>query len=620
MKLRFIYLLMLCACTLQAQFKTDTVRTLPEVVSRANSNAYTRTSYRGGGSLILARTLSDALRENTALYLKNYGNGQLSSITVRGASASQTDVLWNGVKLNSPSLGQVDFSLFTMGNVDQIELSGASRGGNVGGYINMINQSYLDSGVSLRAEITYGSFNTLRTMGKVTVGKGKVRASACISYLTSNNDYSFINTYKAGNPKEKLSNAKVQLLNFMHQLNFRPNERNKLNLYLWISDAQRQIPPVISKAVSRESQDDYSLRTALSWKGNFGKVSTEFTSAWLHDVIHYRNPEIYLNQRSTMQALRNNFKVSVDSLKKFSVYVAMGYDLERAVVPSYVGVALRSTEKLLAGVNWEPVKDLRLQLELQESVAGKVFSPFSPRLAMSYYKEIKSGHWFNVFANTSRSYRFPTLNDLYWVPGGNPQLKTEKGWDGEVGTRYGIGGFSIRATGFCKYITNWIQWIPTGSYWQPMNVKRVLTRGIEASIKAEGTLTYKLTGYASLNYAYTRATNLDAITPGDQSQGKQLIYVPLHAANLVLHLDYKDFYIRAINNLNDAVYITTDNRDKLKPWYLLDLEIGKNFTVKRCEVSLAFRVNNVTGEQYQTVAQRPMPGRNFEGTLRFKFN
>ena len=36
----------------------------------------------------------------------------------------------------------------------------------------------------------------------------------------------------------------------------------------------------------------------------------------------------------------------------------------------------------------------------------------------------------------ARSYRAPTLNERYWVPGGNPALLPEAGWGSEAGLRH----------------------------------------------------------------------------------------------------------------------------------------------------------------------------------------
>ncbi|MEM7297360.1 MAG: TonB-dependent receptor, partial [Bacteroidota bacterium] len=37
---------------------------------------------------------------NTTIHFKNYGNQQLSTIAFRGTSASQTNVIWNGLQVN----------------------------------------------------------------------------------------------------------------------------------------------------------------------------------------------------------------------------------------------------------------------------------------------------------------------------------------------------------------------------------------------------------------------------------------------------------------------------------------------------------------------------------------
>jgi vitamin B12 transporter len=624
--MRTLLILMLvsfAALQLNAQQKKDTVVTLAEVTKEASFPTVVGSNPLTGYKYVASKSLNDVLRETPGIYFKNYGSGQLSSITFRGTSAAQTDLLWNGIKLNSPSLGQIDASLFYIGMSDGIELGGSSQNGNVGGYINMQNETRVDSGFGLSAGVSYGSFNSLRSYGKVNYGDGKFSGTTRMSYFTTDNDYPFKNTSEFGSPTRKLTNAKVRMLSFMQQFNARVNKGNSLHFNLWLSDAQRQIPPIISKPESKESQDDYSLRTMLSWNGKFKNITTNFTSAFLHDAIHYRNPEIYLDDNSIVEAFRNNFSLSYDSLKRFSASLEVGYDYERAMVASYGILRSRHIGKLTAGLKYQPIREVSLHLNLRESIYDKTLSPFSPMLSIRYNKQIYGEHNIAMQLNASRTFRFPTLNDLYWKPGGNPDLKTEKGWDGELSTSYGYKhSFSFKANGFCKYITDWIQWIPNGSYWEPQNVKRVLTRGIELSATAQGPFTSISSAFnlaLNLNYTYTRATSLDALSPGDQSKNKQLIYVPLHMANLGVHVEYKKFYLRAINTFTDAVFITTDNSQKLKGYYLLDLEVGKDFVIGNSEIGVAFRVNNITDSSYQAVAQRPMPGRSFEGTLRFKF-
>src|SRR4051812_13008978 len=104
MKLLFTYLLLFAFVGLNAQVKTDSVYTFPDVVKQGiSAKAMAYYSPFSSYKYMAARNLNDALREAVGIYFKNYGNGQLSSISIRGGSAAQTDMLWNGVKLNSPS-------------------------------------------------------------------------------------------------------------------------------------------------------------------------------------------------------------------------------------------------------------------------------------------------------------------------------------------------------------------------------------------------------------------------------------------------------------------------------------------------------------------------------------
>ena len=59
----------------------------------------------------VVNSLADILSQSTSVFIKNYGRGTLATASFRGTAPSHTQVLWNGMKINSPMLGQVDFSL-----------------------------------------------------------------------------------------------------------------------------------------------------------------------------------------------------------------------------------------------------------------------------------------------------------------------------------------------------------------------------------------------------------------------------------------------------------------------------------------------------------------------------
>src|SRR5210317_1517496 len=89
-------------------------------------------------------SLSDLLSENTSVFIKNHGRGALASASFRGTAASHTQVSWNGININSPLAGMVDFSMIPVYIIDELHLkhgsaSVADQSGGIGGSIHMNN-------------------------------------------------------------------------------------------------------------------------------------------------------------------------------------------------------------------------------------------------------------------------------------------------------------------------------------------------------------------------------------------------------------------------------------------------------------------------------------------------
>ena len=70
----------------------------------------------------VALAMSDVLTRHSSLFIKSYGRATESTAEFRGTSPSHTQVLWNGLKINSPMLGTVDFSTIPAYFVDEANL------------------------------------------------------------------------------------------------------------------------------------------------------------------------------------------------------------------------------------------------------------------------------------------------------------------------------------------------------------------------------------------------------------------------------------------------------------------------------------------------------------------
>lgn len=566
------------------------------------------------------------LSEMSAVYVKSYGAGQLASITVRGTSASQTEIQWNGIRMNQPTLGQTDLSLFTLGLHDEVGLSATSGTSAIGGVLQMNNTIKFCNCSSVEGTFRYGSFKTFQGYGGIQYGKGRISGATKMSYTTSANNFKYRNIYKAGTPLEEQQNAGVKLLSFIQQLSAKLDTHNHVSLILWLSEADRQLAPIISKPDSKEHQNDESIRVIAMWRAKYEKLSVSlfemgFTTAYLNEKLLYINPEANLNSLTHTQVVRNTFNTHYYR-GRFNITSAVNYDYEQAAVASYQQLKKRHLGGVKVNARYTFSGNVTIGLGFRQDFLNNQVSPFSPSLNLSYAKTINSKHTFWAFFSAARAFRFPTFNDLYWVPGGNPDLKTEKSWKGELNFVYGYNSLiTVSATGYCTYVDDWIQWIPQGSNWSAVNYKRVLSRGFEAGLNVTNTNAigkkFKIDFKAS--YSYTKTTNLDGLNPYDQSKGKQLIYVPLHNVVAGLQLQYRRFYIRSTNTYTSTLYTSTDNSQSLIGFVISNLEVGKDFTFGLNEVGMAFKVNNIGNADYQSVAQRPMPGRAYEGIIRFKF-
>jgi iron complex outermembrane receptor protein len=227
----------------------------------------------------------------------------------------------------------------------------------------------------------------------------------------------------------------------------------------------------------------------------------------------------------------------------------------------------------------------------------------------------------------ARNYHLPSLNDLHWQPGGNPDLLPEKGFTMEGGLEYQqkLSGQLIKTelTLYRSNIENWILWIPSyQGFWEPRNIRRVLSKGVEYNIHIQGFIsefTYKL----SAIYGYTSAVNKgDPSIWGDDSYDKQLVYIPRHSGNLMVHLAWENLHVTYQYNAYSERYTTSSNdvtrRDRLYPYFMNDISAGSLFHLKRVALSLELKIYNLFNEPYHTILYRPMPGRNYQLVLKIQ--
>jgi outer membrane receptor protein involved in Fe transport len=99
--------------------------------------------------------------------------------------------------------------------------------------------------------------------------------------------------------------------------------------------------------------------------------------------------------------------------------------------------------------------------------------------------------------------------------------------------------------------------------------------------------------------------------------------VPLHSGNIMLKAAYRGFSLGWQHNSYSERFTTSSNdvsrRDRLYPYFMNDLMLGKEASLNKIDLSVELRVYNLFNETYHSVLYRPMPGRNYMILLMIKF-
>ena len=571
-------------------------------------------------------TMSQLLIQHSPVFIKTYGPGGVATASFRGTTASHTLVLWNGFQINAPSLGQVDFSTIPVYMTEQVALkwgSGTSaNSGGLGGVINIENNQHFGEGLILDLKQTYGSFNSFGSY--ITAGYSWASHLLRVkAYRTSSdNDFEYDNIGIIPHQVMKQKNAEYVDYGLMPEYQWR--HRNSLiTIVSWNQWSDRncpQIMPNVNNDNTKEYTENGYSRNFVSYKTYWQTGKIEVKSAYFYEKQHYflesytdiGTPVTQINSKNDANVFHQIAELNQNLYKSWKLNAKIQYDYEEVSSNNYKGIKDRDILSFYAAVTGNIVKPLDVRLTLRNDWVDWESKGFFPTATLSYSSLFVKG--LKINAGYSHNYRNPSLNDLYWNPGGNPDLKPENGrtLDGNIGYSRTFGGFSVESTlgAYYSEVKDWIQWVPTTyRYWVPENVNTVVAYGAEAHLK----LNYMYRDWnfsVSGNYVYSHTT--------DES-GMQLIYIPLHHANAFAEVKWRTWNMTYTMEYSGERKTSMNANEfygfQLNPYTLHHVSLGKQIYRFYAE----FRINNLTNVEYMAVLWRPMPGRSYEISLNYKF-
>ncbi|WP_461114505.1 TonB-dependent receptor plug domain-containing protein [Spirosoma jeollabukense] len=563
-------------------------------------------------------SLTDLLAFNTPLAFKNYGPGQLATVSFRGTSANHTAVLWNGININQPNLGQTDFSTLPVAGFDRMAVqygSSASVVGSdaVGGSVLLGSSPVWQPGINVTVGQQLASFrnnNTQVGMRYASVlGQNWKLSGKTFAYRNKfNNDYPY--TERRNYFMEQSATAQR---GFMQDLYFLHKSGKQLSVNAWLTDNDLTLAP--QDPIARERTRTQSARLLATYEND----QTTLRLGWIRDVIDYgkgdfSQPSHTATDRFIGRVEREFSLLQTKINSHLNLRVGGEWSHYRTRTDGYGGQLIQEDRgDLYALLRFQTTRWL-ISANLRQAFVTHFNPPITPSLGAEY--QVIQHDLFTLTAkgSVSRSYRVPTLNERYWIDLGNPNLLPESGLNAEAGLAATIVfsdhlNLNAEATAYHNRVDNWTYWNPTDNY-HVENLQLVVARGGELAT----TLTYARNGWRAglrLGYALTRSSQKRAYdTYAQDVVEKQLPYVPEHTGTLNTYVQRGPMRLTVQTQANSRLYITFDNSQFFKGNVLTNIILESTLKVGSITGRLQGQVNNVFDALAFSVKRNALPGRN----------
>jgi vitamin B12 transporter len=617
-------LVALCLMVLPAvaQYKNDTLKTV-DIRSRHKTNTSNNRSEFATGQNIQTidsttmqqyeqRSVAALLSEQLPVFVKSYSFNGLATLNFRGASAAQSQVYWNGVPIQNAALGVADVSALPVMLLNKVSVvyggSGALYGsGNAGGALLLESDAALfdTTRKTLAVSGSAGSFGQYTGGMKGNISTKRFFASGSAMVQQATNNYTYTNA--AGNESSMTNGALQQIAATAHAA-YKLNHKNTIGTAVWYQQYERQIPPALFEAYSVKKQQDNSLRIVTDWTREYDGGTIYAKASLIHDAIAYTDSAVELSTTNGVYQYYHEagWKRRLGEYGRLLLFAPV----QVAWIPGSSDSMLQQ-KIAIAGAYTTKLLNSKLEAALQaraEQINGT--NIFLPGGGVSY----RLCNELMLRANVQRTYRMPSLNELYYVPGGNPALKPEKGWSEDAGYTLHIERKKItihqEVSVFNRLLQDWIIWLG-GAVWTPHNIATVHSRGTET----DNRITYKagpVLLHAAVNTTYVIATTESSYMQNDGSIGKQIPYTPRYNGRLNIGGTWKRMYLNYNHSYTGYRFITTDESSWLEPYQTGNIMGSYTLPLRRHVLRLNAQYNNIWNTHYSVAGYRPMPGANWQ--------
>lgn len=547
--------------------------------------------------------LVNLLQTQANISMRENGKGGVASPSFRGTTAAQTAVVWNGININSPLLGQIDFNLINTSDFQEIVIKsggGSSLFGSsaIGGAVHL--NSTLAENKPSQHQLSFlgGRFDTYHANHQWAMGKDKWAFQSALSYNQSQNDYPYIG-FDAKN-----ENGQFQNLSANFSVGYLWHKKLKLNYHGYFFDGLRHFSGTItsigkSKYKNTDSRQlldvIYTMNKQKKWQSKLALLTENFQ--YFEDFNFDRTS----NGGAKTLLTRHEYFEQINNKMSWHAQAEYNYQWTRG---SQIAYADRHSGAFAAAFKHQMTNTVNYEASVRYEKTDIYKAPW----LYGFQAKWQPKKFYALRLLHSKNFRVPTFNDLFWPANGNIDLKPEQSLQFEVAQDFNFKNWQLTFSYFHNNMTEMIRWLPNSlGLWQPFNTQAVEINGFESRLKWQKKFDI-IAINTELQYSFTSSE--------DQETSKQLAYIPFHRLTLQAQINYKNWQLMGQYIFNGAVFTNASHTDFLKEYAFTNFFLTYDFQ-RILPLSLQFQVMNVENQFYQNVASRPLPGRHFNFILNY---
>ena len=216
-----------------------------------------------------------------------------------------------------------------------------------------------------------------------------------------------------------------------------------------------------------------------------------------------------------------------------------------------------------------------------------------------------------IRASVRSLYRLPTFNELYWEPGGNPNLNPENGHSMTLDYFLYATSLKFALSASVVRLNNRILWEPQASgLFRPINIGKIGSEELTAGFTWNKKLS-QADFSSGVRYVY--------LVPRIRSQssssieGNDLPFSPRHSLSIHARILIKQrLSIQLKGKYQSKSYTSSINDQSIDAFYILQSDVRYTFLIGRQALSSYIKINNITDSNYFLSNGYPQPPRHIQ--------